>query len=294
MVNVVNILVQGAIISSFYALIAIGFTLIFSVGGIFNFAHGAFITLGGFAAFLVTTELGFPIEAGFLAAIVATATAGGLVYRGLIQYIEDKPMTVLILTLVVGFFIQHTLRIFVTGTTITVRMGNSLTPLPLDGTTHVAGLGLHHTLIIIFASSWIIIGALFLFVEYTMWGKAIVAISMSERGATLVGIDSHRINLLTWVLAAGMAGFAGVLLTVFQTGDWNMGLDPLIISFAIVVLGGLGSVKGSVIAAYIIGYIETVTVTTVDPRLTGVSALLILILVMLLLPEGFYGRESEA
>lgn len=293
MVDIVNIVVNATIISSFYALIAIGFTLIFGVGGIFNFAHGAFITLGGFTAYVLSNVLGFPIEVGMLAAVLVAAVVGGVVYTGLVQHIEDRPMTTLILTLVIGFFVQHALRIFVTNTTITLPMEQTATPLQLAGRTDVLGVTLQHDLVFIFVSSWVIIAALFVIVGYTRRGKAIVAISMSERGARLVGIDSYRTNLLTWIVAAGLAGFAGVLVVAFQTGDWNMGNEPLIISFAIVVLGGLGSIKGSVVAAYVIGFVETFTVQVIDPQLTGVSALLILILVLLLMPEGIYGRESE-
>jgi branched-chain amino acid transport system permease protein len=292
MVDPINVAVNIAIISSFYALVAIGFTLIFSVGGILNFAHGSFITLGGFTAYIVSSELGYPIELGLLAAMVVAALAGLVIYRGLIHHIEDKPMTVLILTLVIGLFIQHSLRLYVTSSIITVPIGATATPLPLGGDFELAGITFQNSLLFVFFSSWAIIGALYLLVDRTRKGRAILALSMDARGATLVGIDRSRINLLTWVLAAAMAGFAGVLLTSFQTGQWNMGNEPLLISFAIVILGGVGSIKGSIVAAYIIGTIETLTVSIINPKLTGVSAFIILILAMLLLPEGLYGREA--
>jgi branched-chain amino acid transport system permease protein len=88
------------------------------------------------------------------------------------------------------------------------------------------------------------------------------------------------------------AGFAGVLLTSFRSGGWDMGLDPMVLSFAIVVLGGLGSIRGSVLGAYIIGTVETVTVSVVDTRLTGVVPLLILIAVLAVRPQGLFGRAE--
>jgi branched-chain amino acid transport system permease protein len=136
---------------------------------------------------------------------------------------------------------------------------------------------------------------MFLYITKTDTGRAILATSQDRKGAFLVGIDSTRINLWMWLLAAMLAGIAGLFLA--SNGEavtWDMGRQPLILSFAIVVLGGLGSIKGSVIGAYLIGSLEILTTNFVDARLAGLAPLVVLLLVLFVRPAGLYGQEVEA
>ena len=283
---IINYIFNAAAISALYALVAIGFTLIFGVGNILNFAHGAFITFGAFIAYQFSNanQWGMDPWVGLIVATAATAVLGGVFYKGLIQYVEDRPVTVLILTLVGGFFVQHALRIFVSGGGISV-------PKPTPGQSTLAGQTVQNHFILIFVTSWAIIGGLFVFINYTQTGKAILATSMTQKGAALVGIESDKINLYTWVAAALFAGFAGVLLAGFQGGGWNMGLEPMVLSFSIVILGGLGSIRGSIVGAYIIGFLETATTSFISTELTGLTSLILLVVVLLVRPSGLFGRE---
>jgi branched-chain amino acid transport system permease protein len=144
---------------------------------------------------------------------------------------------------------------------------------------------------VLFVVSWSIIVALFLFVNYTKLGKAILATSMSHKGASLVGIKSRRINLTTWIIAGAFAGIAGLFLGSYLTASFAMGRNPLVLSFSIVVLGGIGSIRGSVVGAYLIGFLEIATTNMIDPRLQGMAPLVVLVLVLLVKPEGLFGRE---
>lgn len=286
MVDLLNYVFNAAAISALYALVAIGFTLIFGVGNILNFAHGAFITFGAFVAYVISNQNQMAMSPwlGLAVAAFATAVLGGVFYKTIIQYVENRPVTVLILTLVAGFFIQHTLRIFIGGGGISV-------PRPAAGQLQLAGETVQYHFALIFVASWLIIGGLFLFINYTKTGKALLATSMTQKGAALVGIESDKINLYTWVTAAALAGFAGVLLAGFEGGGWNMGLDPMVLSFSIVILGGLGSIRGSIVGAYIIGFIETATTQFISTELTGLASLVLLIAVLLVRPSGLFGRE---
>ncbi|MFC7236877.1 hypothetical protein ACFQS4_01195 [Saliphagus sp. GCM10025317] len=114
---------------------------------------------------------------------------------------------------------------------------------------------------------------------------------MDTKGAAVVGINSGRMFLSVWILAGVLAGVAGVFLASFQTATYNMGLTPLILAFAIVVIGGLGSIKGSIIGAYLIGGVETAMVSFVSPRLNGLGGMVILVLVIMFKPKGMFGRE---
>jgi branched-chain amino acid transport system permease protein len=282
MVDVVNIVINGSVISSLYALVAIGFTMIFGVGGTINLAHGGIITVGAFSAYYVTNA-GFGIWAGVLAAIAVPALFSVLLYKGFAER-RDDIVIVMILTLLASIVVEEAVRIV---------EGSQPKAIPalVGGTTEMLGSTVQNNLIVVFVVSWLLIGGLFAFVNYTDTGKAILATSMSPRGAALVGIESDRINLYTWVIAGFLAGIAGLFLGSYQTASWAMGREPLILSFSIVVLGGLGSIRGSLIAAYVIGFLEVITTSLIDPRLTGLTGLVVLVLVLLVRPEGLFGRE---
>jgi branched-chain amino acid transport system permease protein len=145
--------------------------------------------------------------------------------------------------------------------------------------------------LIVFVLSWVVIAALFAFVNNTKTGKAILATSMTERGAALVGIDSGRVFSYTWAIAGALAGIAGLFLASFGTASPFMGRSPLLLSFSIVIVGGLGSIRGSVVGAYFVGLLDTVTVSLVSARLSGLMPLVALVVVLLVKPEGLYGRE---
>lgn len=288
MVALGGLLVNALALSALYAIVAVGFTLIFGVGGVLNFTHAAFISVGAFTAYQVSNpnQWGLSIHLGFLLAILVTAAVGAAIYRLAIRHVKAKSTVGTILTIVLAFFLLYLLRgLYGTG-------GISV-PSPLPGVVTIPGLGytVQRHLVFVFVLSWAFIGGLFYLVNRTTIGKAIEAVSMSEKGAVLAGIDADRINMLTWILAAGFGGAAGVLLVGFQGGDWLVGFDPLVISFGIVILGGLGSIKGSVVGAHVIGVLETATVTLVDPALTGLSSLLLLLVVLMVKPTGLFGHE---
>lgn len=296
MSEILSVLFAGVFISSLYALIAIGFTLIFGVGGILNFAHGGFITLGAFAAFTISGSVGFglPIVFGLIIATIVGGLVGGITYQVVIRPIRDRPITILILTFIIGFFIMFMLKVYAEAI-LETNPNEILVPQILSDQTTIAGAPIFYNDLFIFLSSWLLIGAVFWFVYYTKTGQAILAVSMSPKGAAIHGIDVERINLITWVLAGALASYAGVLFAGnIGTGGWLMSIQPpapLILAFAIVILGGIGSIKGSVVGAYIIGFIETITVSIGYAQLAGVSSLAILLIFLLIKPEGLFGRE---
>lgn len=289
MSQIATALVNATAISALYALVAIGFTLIFGVGGVLNLSHGALITVGAFVGYQFINVWSTNIWLGVLAVVVVSGLVGLVIYLAIVQHIQHNAVTTLIVTLVLTLFLEHVFRVTYTSGPITVPLRGAFR----GRTALIAGQNVENLMLVIFVSSWAIIVSLFLFVNYTKYGMAIVATSLDERGAELVGIESRWVNVYTWVLAAAFAGFAGVMLAMWETGSWDMGMEPLILSFAIVMLGGLGSIKGSVVGAYVVGFLEVFTTTFVNSRLTGVASLVILLLVLLLRPQGLFGREGN-
>ncbi|MFB6093684.1 MAG: branched-chain amino acid ABC transporter permease [Halanaeroarchaeum sp.] len=281
--SLVNVIANATMISALYALVAIGFTLIFGVGGVLNLAHGATLTIGAIAAYYRSEVLGMGILLGTVGAMVVPALFAATLYLGMIRRVQDDPITVMILTLVTAIAVEEFIKFLIGTQPVAI-------PSLLSGQLAVAG-GIQMNRVLVFALSWILIGLLFGVVNYTRTGKAILATSMSTKGSALVGIESDRMYLYTWILAGVFAGLAGVFLASIQTATWNMGRSPLVLSFSIVVLGGIGSIRGSLVGAYIIGFLETLTTTFVDSSLSGLASLIVLVLILIVKPEGLFGRE---
>jgi branched-chain amino acid transport system permease protein len=138
---------------------------------------------------------------------------------------------------------------------------------------------------------WTTVGALWLFVNRSRAGKAVLAASMNPRGVTLLGLELTSIYVVVWAIYGVLAGIAGVLLGMFL-GVSSYSVGPLTASaFSIVVLGGLGSVSGSLIAAFVVGYLETLTAFLISPAYRSIPALLLLVVVMYIRPQGLLGRR---
>jgi branched-chain amino acid transport system permease protein len=197
---------------------------------------------------------------------------------------EEKEIFVLTGTLLWGIMIQEAVAYFYTDTPKTV--------LPLiEGVVNILGVRTPINEIVTMLVSWAAIGLLWLLVNRTRAGKALLAASMNPRGLTLLGFEMANIHLVVWAIYGVLAGIAGVLLGAFL-GVSSDNIGTLTASaFSIVVLGGLGSVSGSLIAAYVVGYLETVTAYLVAPSVRSVPVLLLLVLVVYLRPQGLLGRR---
>jgi branched-chain amino acid transport system permease protein len=287
--TLLSILVLGAMISAVYALIAIGFTMIFGVGGVLNLAHGALIMIGAFTYLAATSTAGsfsLPPLVGFLLAVVVTAAASYALYAGLVRYIEENIVITFLATVVVALLVTE-LVIIQFGTA-----PSQLIPV-VSGTIFLESVGtrIRYVQLLAFVVSWIAIGLLWYYVTKTDEGRSILATSMSTRGAELTGVDLGMVKSRTWLIAGAFAGIAGVFIGTLTSTSPQMWLSPLALAFIIVVIGGIGSIKGSVIAAYLIGYLETASVQLLGPSFQGVLSLVVLVAILLLRPNGLFGRE---
>ncbi|HUC19547.1 MAG TPA: branched-chain amino acid ABC transporter permease [Acetobacteraceae bacterium] len=288
----VQILVDGFAISALYALGAVGFTLLFGVSGVLNLAHGGTLVVAAMVAWLVATQLHLGTAAGAPAGVAAGLIFAFATYFAVVRPIqrsraipsEETEIFILTGTLLWGIMCQTVLAYLFTTNPVTV-------PALLSGVVPILGVRTPRNEILIALACWVVIGALWLLINRTRTGKTLLAASINPRGLTLLGFELSRIHLLVWAIYGVLAGFAGVLLATFL-GASSDSVGPLTASaFSIVVLGGLGSVGGSLIAAYIVGYLETLTAYLVAPTLRSIPPLLILILVVYLRPQGLLGRR---
>ena len=287
-----QILIDGFAISSLYGLGAIGFTLIFGVSGVLNLAHGGIMVVAALIGWLTAGELGFGTYGGTLVGILAGLVCAYATYFVVVRPIqrsraiphEETEIFVLTGTLLWGIMIEQGMAYLFTDNPVTIR------PL-ISGVVNIFGVRTPRNEILIAVICWIVIGLLWLLVNRTRAGKALLAASMNPRGLTLLGFELSRVYLFVWTIYGLLAGIAGVLLASFL-GLSSANSGQLTASaFSIVVLGGLGSVSGSLIAAYVVGYLETITAYLVAPTLRPIPALLLLILVVYIRPQGLLGRR---
>jgi branched-chain amino acid transport system permease protein len=287
-----QILIDGFAISSLYALGATGFTLIFGVSGVLNLSHGALLALAAIVAWAVADLFGGNAYIGALAGVTAALACAFVTFLLIVRPIqnsrtipkEEKEIFVLTGTLLWGIMIQEALAHFFTNNPKTVR------PL-IEGVASIAGVRTPLNEILTTVISWSVIGLLWLLVNRTRMGKRLLAASMNPRGLTLLGFELSNVYLLVWAIYGVLAGIAGVLLGAFLgVSSDNAGLLTAS-AFSIVVLGGLGSVSGSLIAAYVVGYLETLTAYLVSPSIRTVPVLLLLVVVVYVRPQGLLGRR---
>ena len=287
-----TLVLQGAMISAVYALIAIGFTMIFGVGGILNLAHGALIMAGAYVFAILTRgttvewldlhpAIAFPI------AVVAVAILSWLLYQVLVKWVEENVVITFLATVIVAVASTEMVIYFFGDSPLSMTL--------IGGAINLEPYGINarprYVEFVGFVVSWIAIGLLWYYVTKTDDGRSILAASMSERGAQLTGVDLHSVRSKTWLIAGALAGIAGIFLGATGSATPLMWLNPLALAFIIVVIGGIGSIKGSVIAAYFIGYLEQFTVMFIGQGFRGVLSLVVLLIFLLYLPQGIYGRE---
>ena len=281
-----QIIVQGLLLSGLYALIAMGFMLIFSIGRTLNLAYGAYIMVGGYVYFWLSQQLGMPQIIGFLGAILAGTLIGLLKHRLIVKPLKGDAVAVEIATLILAIITQSALVL------IFGDASKILLPL-IPGVVTVAGAQVTYNILAATVMSWIIILALYAFVRGTHTGRAMQAVSMDEKGAAISGIDPDRINMITWGISGALGAAGGVFFASYTQLSPQMWLAPVIISVAIVIVGGIGSIIGTLIVAHIIGFLEITVVAVLAPELRGVFTMVLIIGVLIIRPQGLFGREEH-
>jgi len=285
---VINIIMSGLISGSTFALLAIGFSLIFGVARILNLAHTAFYMLAAYCIYIVTQKMGLHPLWGMLAAIVLGTLLGMISYKILINPIREHEGAVLIATIALAMIFQEIMSLIFTSSFLSV-------PALIKGFFIILGVKVFFQQLLTFCAALLIMAALWVFLARTKLGLAIRSTAQDREVANLMGIDEARVAMVTMGLSVGLASFTGAIvvpLTVLEPHMWG---TPLVMMMAVVVLGGLGSLKGSFIGAYILGFAEALVVflAPMGAFLKGSVALAIMILVLIIRPEGLFGVSFE-
>ncbi len=280
-----NILVYGAVTSAVYAMLAVGFTLIFGVARVLNLAHGAFYGLGAYAAYVLTARLGWPLLPAAIVAVLFVAAFGVVVERVLIRPLRNSALAVLMITIAVGLLFEQAMYLL---------FGSEARNVPAfsNATWSYAGLDVSGQRLLTLGFGAAVIGLLWLFINRTRLGAAILALSQDREGALYVGIPADRIYAVVMAISAAIAASAGVLTAPFLTVQPTMDLLPMIKAFSIVIVGGLGSIPGSILAALLLGYSETIVAYAISPAWTEIVSLVAVLLTLILRPAGLLGKRA--
>lgn len=287
-----QILIDGFAISALYGLGAIGFTLMFGVSGVLNLSHGSTMVVAAVVAWVVAGQYGGGSWVAAGAGTVAGLATAFLTYFIVVRPIQrssafpaaEKEVFVLTGTLLWGIMLQEAVAYLYTDNP------KSVPPL-IEGITQIGGVRTPTNELLIAAICWVVIGLLWVLVNRTKAGKVLLAASINPRGLTLLGFELSRVYLLVWAIYGVLAGIAGVLLATFLGASSGQTGQLTASAFSIVVLGGLGSVSGSLIAAYVVGYLETLTAYLISPTIRSMPVLILLVLVVYVRPQGLLGRR---
>jgi branched-chain amino acid transport system permease protein len=271
-----------------YALLAIGFSLIFGVARIVNIAHTAFYMLAAYCFYALLTQVGLGFALSAVLSIAAIVALSLLCYRLVIEPVREHESAVLIATIALGLIFQELMLRAYGGSYLGV-------PSTIDGMMRVAGVSIAYQRLLILGVAALMLAATWFFLYRTRTGLAIRATANDLEVANLMGMNGQRVAMVTVAFSVALAAIAGVVVTPVTPVYPQMWLDPLVTMLAIVVLGGIGSLKGSLIGALVIAYIEAITVFALPAGayLKGAFALGIMVLVLLVRPEGLFGVAFE-
>ncbi|MDO9228109.1 MAG: branched-chain amino acid ABC transporter permease [Syntrophales bacterium] len=283
-----NIIITGLITGSMLALLAIGFSLIFGVARIVNIAHTAFYMVAGYCIYVLSVKLGLHPVLGMLIAVVVVTVFGLLAYKFLIDPIREHEAAVLIATIALAMIFQEAMLLIFTGDYLTVSA-------LIEGYFILFGVKIFYQQVLTFGVVLVLLAVLWFLLMKTKLGLAIRSTAEDREVANLMGMNDSQLAMITMGISVALAGFTGAVIAPLTVLSPYMWMEPLILMMAVVVLGGLGSIKGSFVAAYILGFTEALVVFLIPKGafLKGSVALSIMILVLLLRPEGLFGIVFE-
>jgi branched-chain amino acid transport system permease protein len=279
--NFLQFLFNGLISGGILALPAIGFSLLYKILKFPNFAFGAYLTCGAYAALTVNEFLGLPMVIAFLGAMAATAGVGMIVDQAAFRRLRKRrPLTLAIVSIGASFIIENVIR-FV--------WGGDLRHYRLGVYRDVSFYGLHFgkEQITIFLVACLFMFFVQLLLKATRLGKAMRALADNSNLAEIKGIETERIILLTSAIGGALAGVSGVFLGVDTVIDPLMGFNLILSVFAGAILGGIGSAKGAMAGALVIGLAEEVSLLAIPSTYKSAVGLGIIILILVLKPSGF-------
>ena len=282
-------LINGISLGSVYAIIALGYTMVYGIARMLNFAHGDIIMVGGFTVFTIVTTMGGSPVVGILASVVVCTVLGVTIERVAYRPLRDaSPLAVLITAIGVSYLLQN-VALLIFGSN--ARQFTSVITVPA---LKLAGgkLSISSVTIVTILSCIVIMAALMAFINKTKMGQAMLAVSEDRGAATLMGINVNRTISVTFAIGSALAAVAGVLLcSAYPSLSPYTGSMPGIKAFVAAVFGGIGSIPGAFIGGILLGIIENLAKAYISSQLSDAIVVSVLIIVLLVRPTGILGKK---
>lgn len=285
----VSYLINGISLGSVYAIIALGYTMVYGIAKMLNFAHGDIIMIGGYTVFIVVSNLGLPPFLGILTAVAVCTILGVLIERVAYKPLRGaSPLAVLITAIGVSYLLQNVALLLFGANTKSFTSVVSIPALKLAGGELVISGETIATII----SCIVIMVVLTLFINKSKAGQAMLAVSEDKGAATLMGINVNGTIALTFAIGSALAAIAGVLLcSAYPSLTPYTGAMPGIKAFVAAVFGGIGSIPGAMIGGILLGVIENLSKAYISSQMADAIVFSVLIVVLLVRPTGIMGKK---
>ena len=280
-------LIFGAVQSAVYMLLAMGYSLVYGVGGILNLAHGAYYLLATYVFYWILPyfvgDFGFLL--GMLITLAIVSAIGALSYILIIKPLQDHEISVLIGTFALAFFCEQLVAFLFDPRTKYIGT-------IWDNNINILGVEiLLHRIILIF-TALIAVGLITLFISKSKLGKSIRAVSQDREAASLMGINVNLVLMYTVTISAFLAGLAAVFFSPIDRVAPYMGWVVLTDSIAIVILGGMDNLPGSLVGAFILGYVRMFTNFFISETISTILPVIVIIIILIIRPRGLFGKKE--
>ena len=282
-----DIIIYGVINSVSLALMSLGFALVYGVSRLPNFAHGALYVMAGYIAWLLLNRLNLNYWAAVGTSLVATGIIGAAMYQLVLVRVRGMPISEIIASYALGLAILEGLRWG------GLKGGTFILPPFVEGGTDLFGVAVDYQRLVVIGVGVMLVLGLWLFVNGTRLGLALKGMAQDERAALTLGIDSDRMAVVAMALGSMLAGAAALVLLPLGSIVVEAGYNVLIMAVAVCIVGGLGSWTGAILAAFIIGFAQILTMAYLGAHYQIVVALAAIIFTLILRPSGLFGRQKE-
>jgi branched-chain amino acid transport system permease protein len=286
MTELLQFLLSGVTVGAVYALVALGFAIIYNASDVVNFAQGEFVMLGGMIT-VFAYGAGLPLPLAALIAIVVTAAVGVALYKFAIAPARGASLvTLIIITIGASIFLRGAAQI---------AFDKQLHRFPSftgDNPIHLGGATILPQSLWVLAGAIIVFLGLWLFFTRTLTGKSILAVANNRLAARLVGINADFVMMISFALSAAIGALAGVLVTPITLTSYDVGITLALKGFAAAMLGGMGNPFGALVGGLILGLLEALTAGYISSQYKEAAAFIVILAVLFVMPQGLFGRKS--
>jgi len=286
MAELLQFVFSGLTVGAIYALVALGFTLIYNASDIINFAQGEFVMLGGMTTVFFSLA-GVPLPLAALIAVIVTTAIGLALHRFAIEPARRaSPVVLIMITIGASVFLRGLAQI------VFDKRFHSLPPLFGGEPIRLGGAAILPQSLVVLAGATVIVVVLWLFIERTLLGKAVIATAANRLAARLIGVNTRRIVDFSFAVSAAIGAIAGILITPITLTSYDVGTLLALKGFAAAMLGGIGSPLGAVVGGLMIGMIEALSAGYISSSYKDAVAFLIILIVLVATPQGLFGRAK--